>query len=220
MENTDCYKIVRDFISREELSKIVNWIDSLHHTGDDSNYHLSELSKDLNGKSCIFDISNTNLTNYITKFQSISDVSKERLPDFIYDIIERISKKFGFPVENIFLQAVDMNKGGKINPHYDASIGGYINYKCNISVFSDEYELFIGDDKIKINEGDLYGFEASLYKHWTKEFNSRRVFLSFGFIIPYKALNRSDNDPRVRLSNRIEKYFQYGINNKRESTKD
>ena len=220
MENRDCYKIIRDFISKEESAKIVNWIDSLHHTGDDSNYHLSELSKDLNGKSCIFDISDNHLTNYITKFQSISDVSKDILPDFIYNLIERICNFFEFERENIFLQAVDMNKGGKINPHYDASIGGYINYKCNISVFSDEYELFIGDDKIKINEGDLYGFEASLYKHWTNEFNSRRVFLSFGFIIPYKALNRSDNDPRVRLSNRIEKYFQYEINNKRESTKD
>ncbi len=163
----------------------------------------------------MFDISNTNLTNYITKFQSISDVSKDCLPYFIYDIIERICKKFEFKKDNIFLQAVDMNKGGKINPHYDASIEGYINYKCNISVLSDEYEIFIGNEKIKINQGDLYGFEASLYKHWTKEFNSKRVFLSFGFILPYKELNRTENDPRVRLSIRIEKYFQSVINNKK-----
>lgn len=208
MENTDCYKIARDFISCEESSKIVDWVASLDHSGNDSNYHLSELSKDLNGKSCIFDISDTDLTNYITKFQSISDVSKESLPDFIYDIIDRISKKFGFEKKNIFLQAVDMNKGGKINPHYDASIEGYINYKCNISVFSEEYEIFIGDGKIKINQGDLYGFEASLYKHWTNEFDSRRVFLSFGFILPYEKLGRTKDEPRIRLSERIQKYFQ------------
>jgi hypothetical protein len=166
------------------------------------------LSKELKGKSCIFDISNTPLTNYITKFQSISDVSQDTLPEFIYNIIDRISKEFNFPKDNIFLQAVDMNKGGKINPHYDASINGYINYKCNISVLSENYDLFIGDDSINIEQTDLYGFEASLYKHWTNEFNSRRVFLSFGFIVPYDVVGRSENDPRVRLSQRIQKYFQ------------
>jgi hypothetical protein len=202
------YKIKKKFITKDEVHQIVNWIDSVNHTGNDSNYHLSELSKELKGKSCIFDISNTPLTNYITKFQSISDVSQDILPEFIYNIIDRISKEFNFPKDNIFLQAVDMNKGGKINPHYDASINGYINYKCNISVLSENYDLFIGDDSINIEQTDLYGFESSLYKHWTNEFNSRRVFLSFGFIVPYNVTGRSENDPRVRLSQRIQKYFQ------------
>ena len=142
MENTDCYKLIKNFISKEESIRILNWVNSLEHKGNASNHHLSELSKGLKGKSCIFDISNTPLTNYITKFQSISDVSKEELPLFIHDIIERISKEFGFPKDHIFLQAVDMNKGGKINPHYDASVDGYINYKCNISVFSEDYNFF------------------------------------------------------------------------------
>lgn len=214
------YKIIKDFISNEESIKIINWIDSLDHKGNDSNYHLSELSKDLKGKSCIFDISDTKLTNYITKFQSVSDVSNDVLPDFVLKLINKISESFNLPNDNIFLQAVDMRKGGKINPHYDASIDGYINYKCNISVLSDDYELFIGNESININERDIYCFEASLYKHWTNEFASRRVFLSFGFILPYSTLNRKENDPRVRLSKRIEKYFQSEINNKRESIKD
>jgi hypothetical protein len=156
----------------------------------------------------MFDISNTPLTNYITKFQSISNVSKEGLPSFIFNIIDRISEEFNFPKDNIFLQAVDMNKGGKINPHYDASIDGYVNYKCNISVLSEDYDLFLDKESIKIQETDLYGFEASLYKHWTNEFNSRRVFLSFGFLLKYEDVGRTINDPRVRLSKRIEKYFQ------------
>jgi hypothetical protein len=208
LENTDCYKIKKNFITKDESNQIINWLDSVNHIGNDSNYHLTELSKTLKGKSCIFDISNTYLTNYITKFQSISDVSKEPLPDFIYKIIDRISEEFNFPKDNIFLQAVDMNKGGKINPHYDASIDGYVNYKCNISVLSEDYDFFIDRESIKIQETDLYGFEASLYKHWTNEFNSRRVFLSFGFILKYEDLGRNINDPRVRLSKRIEKYFQ------------
>jgi hypothetical protein len=101
-----------------------------------------------------------------------------------------------------------MNKGGKINPHYDASINGYVNYKCNISVLSEDYDFFLDKEILKIQETDLYCFEASLYKHWTNEFNSRRVFLSFGFILKYEDLGRDINDPRVRLSKRIEKYFQ------------
>ena len=210
MENTELnpFKLKKKFITNDESNQIVNWIESINHSGNDSNHHLTELSKDLNGKSYIFDISNTPLTNYISKFQSISDVSKDPLPDFIHNIIDKISKEFNFPKDNIFLQAVDMNKGGKINPHYDASIKGYINYKCNISVLSENYDLFIGDDSINIEQTDLYGFEASLYKHWTNEFNSRRVFLSFGFIIPYDVTGRNENDPRVRLSQRIQKYFQ------------
>jgi hypothetical protein len=208
LENLESYKIKKNFITKDESNQIVNWLDSVNHTGNDSNYHLTELSKTLKGKSCIFDISNTPLTNYITKFQSISDVSKDPLPDFIYTIIDRISKEFNFPKDNIFLQSIDMNKGGKINPHYDASIDGYVNYKCNISVLSEDYNIYIGEDSVNIQQTDLYGFEASLYKHWTNEFNSRRVFLSFGFILKYEDVGRHMDDPRVRLSKRIEKYFQ------------
>lgn len=76
------------------------------------------------------------------------------------------------------------------------------------SVFSEDYDIFIGDTSVKIEEKDLYCFEASLYRHWTNEFNSRRIFLSIGFIVPYSVLNRTENDLRVRLSKRIEKYFQ------------
>ena len=202
------HKIIKNFITKDEVKLILEWIDSLNHVGNDPNYHLSELSKSLNGKSCIFDVSQTELTKYITKFQSVSDVSTDKLPDFIYNIIDRISTKFNFPKEHIFLQAVDMNKGGKINPHYDASIDGYINYKCNISVLSEDYNIYIDDEVELINETDLYCFEASLYKHWTNEFNSRRVFLSFGFILSYEILKRDENEPRIRLSRRISKYFQ------------
>ena len=100
-----------------------------------------------------------------------------------------------------------MNKGGKIQPHYDASIDGYINYKCNISVLSEDYKIFIDGSSPVIGQKDLYCFEASLYKHWTEEFNTRRVFLSFGFLLPYEILNRDKNDPRITLSRRIKKIF-------------
>lgn len=202
------YKIIKNFISDDEVKLIVDWVDSLNPKGGDPNYHLSEISKILNGKSCIIDISKTDLTKYITKFQSVSNVSEQEIPQIIKTIFERISKENNLPMDNIFIQAVDMNKGGKIKPHYDAAIDGYINYKCNISVLSEDYKIFIDKSSPTIKQKDLYCFEASLYKHWTEEFNSRRIFLSFGFLVSYEVLGRNDNDPRVRLSKRIEKHFQ------------
>jgi len=202
------YKIVKGFINDDEVLQLVSWVDSLNPEDGDPNHHLSEISKTLKGKSCIINISNTELTNYITNFQSISKVLQQEVPQIIKTIFKRISEKNNLPLDNIFIQAVDMNKGGKINPHYDASLDGYINYKCNISVLSEDYKIFIGDSSPVIEQKDLYCFEASLYKHWTEEFNSRRVFLSFGFIVPYSVVGRTENDPRVRLSQRISKYFQ------------
>jgi hypothetical protein len=202
------YKIVKNFISDDEVSLIIDWVDSLNPEDGDPNYHLSEISKELKGKSCIIDVSKTELTNYITNFQSVSKVSQQEVPPIIKALFKRISDLNNLPLDNIFIQAVDMNKGGKIQPHYDSSIDGYINYKCNISVLSDNYKIFIDKSSPTIEQKDLYCFEASLYKHWTNEFNSRRVFLSFGFLLPYSVLKRDINDPRVRLSKRIEKYFQ------------
>jgi hypothetical protein len=202
------YKIIENFISDDEVKQIIDWVDSLNPENGDPNYHLSEISKSLRGKSCIIDISNTEITNYITNFQSVSKVSKQEIPQIIKILFERISKENNLPLDNIFIQAVDMNKGGQIKPHYDAALDGYINYKCNISVLSENYKIFIDGSSPTIEQKDLYCFEASLYKHWTEEFNSRRVFLSFGFLVQYHVLNRNENDPRVRLSQRITKYFQ------------
>jgi hypothetical protein len=68
--------------------------------------------------------------------------------------------------------------------------------------------LFVGEEVWDIEEGDLYTFEASLYKHWALPFNSRRVLLSFGFGVPYEQMGRSVDDPRIRMSQRIFKHFQ------------
>jgi hypothetical protein len=201
--------IFNDFIDDAETMQIVDWISGLSSGTGIPNHHLGELSKSLNGSSTIFDISKTEKTGYITSFQSISGVRQEDVPKFIKDIITRISNKLSIPTDNVFLQAVDMHKGGTIQKHYDASIDGYINYKCNISVLAEDYKFCVNDSTLLIKQGDMYCFEASLYKHWTPEpFNSRRVMLSFGFVLPYEVLNRSEDDPRVRLSKRIEKYFQ------------
>ena len=102
-----------------------------------------------------------------------------------------------------------MDKGGAAGAHYDASLDGYVNYKCNISLMAEDYIFVIDNKELHIKEGDLYSFEASLYKHWTlKPFTSRRILLSYGFILPYKDLGRDENDPRVILSKRMRRMFQ------------
>jgi hypothetical protein len=203
------HKIFNNFIDAAETVQLVDWVTGLGHEKGTPNHHLGELSKSLNGTSIMFDISNTELTNYITEFQSISEVRHDGVPDFIDNIIKRIASKLNIPADHVFLQAVDMAKGGSIQKHYDASLDGYVNYKCNISVLAQDYEFCIDEETLVISQSDMYCFEASLYKHWTPSpFTSRRVMLSFGFILPYELLNRDENDPRVRLSKRIKKYFQ------------
>lgn len=202
------YKLLKGFVSQSEAAEIKGWVEGLTITLGSPNHHLSELSKVINGNSIIFDIADTCHTNYITKFQSISSVKNEPLPEVIVKLIDRIAETLKISKDHIFLQAVDMNSGGRIAPHYDASIEGYINYKCNLSVHSEDYTMHIDKNNVLIQETDLYCFEASLYKHWTDPFKSRRIFLSFGFILKYEELGRTGEDPRVRLSRRIEKYFQ------------
>ena len=203
------YLIFKNFIDKEETAKIVDWISGLDFSIGEPNHHLDKLSRSLNGGSVVFDISKTDLTTYITQFQSISSVIKSDVPQFIYTIRDRISTTLNIPTDNSFLQAVDMSTGGKVQKHYDASVEGHINYKCNISVLAEPYDFCIDSDTLTISQSDMYCFEASLYKHWTPEpFKSRRILLSFGFMIPYYVLSREPEDPRVRLSNRIAKYFQ------------
>ena len=202
-------KKVNNFVSEDESKIILDWIQSIKHNYKCDNHHINEIRKNLNGDSLMFDISKNDLTNRITSFQSGNDVLPYNIPDIINEIIERISNTINIPIINVFLQVLDMKKGGKINPHYDAAFDGHITYKCNISILSDDYSLTVDKEKFDIKQYDLYCFEASLFKHWTeKEFNSRRVLLSFGFILPYSVLGRNADDYRVRLSKRIEKYFQ------------
>ena len=210
MESTELetYKIVKNFITKEESDNILNWVEGLSYTEFTANYHLTEITKVLNGNSFMFDISQTKETSYITNYQKRDRVRTEGVPNLIIKLIDRISETIGIQKNHLFLQVVNMKKGGKIAPHYDASIDGLINYKCNLSILSEDYSLFTDEFEIPVQQFDLYCFEASLYKHWTKEFNSKRVFLSFGFLLKYEDLGRNIYDPRVRLSKRIEKYFQ------------
>jgi hypothetical protein len=203
------HKIVREFLDKESKESIIKYIDNINEKVVINDHHLKYLVDKLKGMSYMYDISKTELTGKLTYFQSGGYVMTEDLPTVFHELIDKFSKSFNLSKEHTFLQIVDMNEEGFIGKHYDASYDGFINYKCNVSVLSEDYDFCIGDEIISVKESDLYCFEASLYKHWTpKPFSSRRILLSFGFLVPYANLGRSSLDPRVRLSKRIEKYFQ------------
>lgn len=203
------HKIKRNFLDSKTIEKVVAYVDSINELVVLNDHHLKYLVSKLNGSSYMYDISKTELTRKLTSFQSGGHIVDEELPTVFNDIINKISESMQISTDNVFLQIVDMNTGGTISKHYDASFDGFINYKCNISILSEDYDFCIDDETVSITQSDMYCFEASLYKHWTpKTFDSRRILLSFGFLLPYEELGRSSEDPRVRLSKRIEKYFQ------------
>lgn len=199
----------KGFLTKEEREEVLSFIEFLKLDFVPSNPHLKELLGRLNGMSYMFDLSKSELSAKISDYQSSGSTLDLELPPVFHQLARRISETIDISNSNSFLQIVSMNQGGIIGPHYDAAFDGYINYKCNISVLSEPYAFRVDDESIDVEEGDLYCFEASLYKHWTPQpFSSRRVLLSFGFMLKYEDLNRTVNDPRVRLSRRIEKYFQ------------
>lgn len=204
------YKIFHNFLLEGEKYAVIEFVNSINHKSKAENVHLSHLIDKIRGNSHMYDISKTEITKEITSYQSGgNDVMKEELPQLLHSLIDRISKTIDMPLSNSFLQIVDMDSGGRIDGHYDAASDGYINYKCNISLLSEDYTFVIDGEELHVKENDLYCFEASLYKHWTpKAFTSRRILLSFGFMLPYKDLGRDENDPRVRLSKRIKRMFQ------------
>lgn len=202
------HKIVHQFITNEEKNEIISFVDTLNLQQQITNNHIKSVAAGLNGNVYMFDFTKTDISGALSNYQSSENVHEHQLPKLLTELKDRISETIGISKDHVFLQILDMNKGGKIVAHYDSAHHNYITYKCNISILAHDYELFIDATTLPITERDLYCFEASLFKHWTNEFNSRRILLSYGFILPMEELGRNGDDPRIRLSNRIVRHFQ------------
>lgn len=199
---------IENFISESDKNRVISYVRGLKSDVKIDNIHIKSVASKLRGNSFMFDITGTELSKKLSTFQSSDNLINLNLPQIFYDILDRISTTLGINKDHVFLQILVQDSGGWIHPHYDSAIDGYITYKCNISIKSEDYILFVDGDELNIKEGDLYCFEASLYKHWTEPFTTERIILSWGFILPYQDLGRDENCPRVRLSKRIQKYFQ------------
>lgn len=102
---------------------------------------------------------------------------------------------------------IKIGSGGQVKPHYDASAPGYIAFKCNLNITPEEDTIFIDNQCFDLLEGELYCFEASLFKHWLEKSEKERILLSYGFLLSYKELGWDETAPRIRLSQRIWKKF-------------
>lgn len=200
MEHSN-HKIICDFLSADERIKVMEYVNDLN-SASETNHATDKLRR-----SWIFDLTKNVLSKKISDFQSGAHVSCANLPQNILKIAWRIAALIGIPADNVVLQIIDISAGIPIDPHYDITAMGYINYKCNICVQSEDYSFNTDKEVLNIRVGDLHCFEASLYRHWTRA-TTRRVLLSFSFILPYAALGRCASDPRVRLSERIQRIFQ------------
>ena len=199
---------IENFITDSDKSEIISYVRGLKRDSKIDNVHIESVSSKLRGESFMFDITGTEISRKLSNFQSSNNLVNLELPEIFYHILDKISTTLSIKKDHVFLQILVQDVGGYIHPHYDSSIDGWITYKCNISIQSEDYILFIDGDQLNIKEGDLYCFEASLYKHWTQPFTTNRIILSFGFILSYRDLGREESCPRVRLSKRIIKYFQ------------
>jgi hypothetical protein len=199
---------IENFISESDKNEVISYVRKFKRDVKIDNIHIKSVASKLSGNSFMFDITRTELSTKLATFQSSDNLINLDLPQIFYDILDRISTTLAINKDHVFLQILVQDSGGYIHPHYDSTIDGYITYKCNISIKSEDYILFVDGNELNIKEGDLYCFEASLYKHWTNPFSRERIILSCGFILPYEDLGRDESCPRIRLSKRIQKYFQ------------
>jgi hypothetical protein len=202
--------VSRSFVDREEMSVLLELVRGMDRpVANVENEHIRTVGEGLMGESHIYDISGTRESGYLAGFQSSGNTLEvSLLPPELVSMSERVAEAAGVPPVNRFLQVVRMGAGGIIRRHYDTSMPGLVNFKCNLSLMSEDYIINVDKTRISVSEGDLYCFEASLYPHWSGTFTMPRVLLSYGFGVPYADLGLEESDPRVRLSERIYKVFQ------------
>lgn len=205
------FKLINDFISGAEKLEIksfnfVNKMDKI------KNEHIKRLNEETYGCSALYDFSNTELTRYIGGFQG--DATKiDEAPEIYYEIGKRIGDTLNLNQDHMFFQYIIVGPGGKVAPHYDAGVPGYATYKCNICVEGPKDDpIHVYKNSYHLNAGDLYCFEANMFKHWLPAGETKRVHLSYAFIIPNADLGWSEDHPKIRLANRIWKNF---INSKK-----
>jgi hypothetical protein len=204
-------QVINNFITDEQQQEIVEFVNSC--TGatrrPDENFHVKKVNDKINGFSVMNDMTKSKISTYVAEFQG-GGGNIENIPQVFTDIRDKISSTLGISKDNVFLHILNMNGGGEITPHYDAGFPNYINFKCNVCVVgATSYDIHVDNQIATVKEKSLYTFEANMYKHWVDKYEGKRILLSYGFLLPCEELGYiPDVSPRIRLSNRIWKYYQ------------
>lgn len=201
--------LIDEFISPEEQALVLHFIQQykLPQTQVINNIHINTLVSGLKGSSLSHNFSNSKESKEIARYQGSNEINQ--IDKIFLTIRDRIVSRLNITTRHSFLQIVQSKSGGEVRPHYDANVEGFINFKCNLCIEGSSYKFYVDTfPLLPVRERTLYTFEASLFKHWTDKFEDDRIILSYGFLLPYEDLNWRENDPRIRLSNRINKYLQ------------
>lgn len=202
-------KLIPNFISLEEAEEIKSYRPPCTEIKFE-NEHIRKVNEGMLGWSSLCDLSNTHVSKQISEFQGDSSVVTE-VPKLFDELATRISETLKISREHCFVQCIQIGDQGRVGQHYDAGMPGFITYKCNIFVHgtAENDGIYVDRIPLLLKQRDLYCFEANFYKHWMPV-NPARLHLSYGFIIPYETLKWKNDDPRVKLSNRIWKAFMSG----------
>jgi len=196
--------IINGIISDVEQSDIIQWVNNFRPASTPAtNVQSKNISDGLNGYSVLFQLTNTDLVKQVIDYQGEKAI--EQPPEFLIVLKDRLVNEVDdIDGVHVFVQVIVLNPGGEITPHYDASVLGYINYKCNVFVECPNPDTVYVDKEAQIvRPKGLVCFESSLYKHWMDVASTRRVVLSYGFMVKYENLGFTLDSPRVKLSNKI-----------------
>ena len=193
--------VISNFITKKEQIELKEYAAAMPVT-EIANEHIRAVNDQIKGRSILCDLTKTDISKGVSAFQGDATEIKE-VPALFHNIGCRIAEKLKICADHAFVQCIASGDGGRVAPHYDAAAPGYVTYKCNVAIDGPAKDLvFIAGRPVEVQPGDLYCFEANLYKHWA-EVATARTLLSYGFMLPLQDLGWSKDDARVRMSDRI-----------------
>lgn len=209
-------RLINDFITDDEQNQLKGWFEKVKENHGENNVvtqkNLRELQKSINGWSIMRHFSDTETIRQLT-YALVEEEEDDmgEIPQFVWDIRNRIINQWDIPNmdRNSFLQMTMVGRGGFVHPHYDPAPDGYVTCRANVFFSTwDGDSIYIDKELFPIKERDLLCFAASLYKHKTEPCQcDKRIFCSFGFLLPYEVFGINEDHPRARLSQRIWKSF-------------
>jgi hypothetical protein len=135
---------------------------------------------------------------YKKRLTSRMHMRDKKYPKFAIEISDKIRKFMGIQYHPLILghgsEGIVVSvtyPGGDVYRHRDPrSAGGYTTYRCNIMTqAADEgAELYVDDELVDINVGDLHCYYASEQTHYVTEVKGEtpRILWMFGAHLPYE----------------------------------
>ena len=168
--------IFPNFLTQNECNQLNNWVDM----GVEKKWLDKGISKNRIWKY----ESRFTTRNYGNRFEYVSVVYEveKRIRTFL-DITDLPKSVLGGGKDGIVVSCTF--SGGDVYPHKDPKEGELEVLRCNVMTRSAEKdgELYVGNNKIDINAGDLHCYLPSTIEHYVTEVKGQtsRVMWMFGY---------------------------------------